>query len=665
MAIRVPYRPAVSPAQAGPQASAGASMQLIGAANNLAQTVGGIAEGMWKQNEQLQQINNEGKLADLQTQFQLAAVQYETDLAGNNDPSTWVAGLQKKLSDKAQELKIDQENPAIKQAFNKWRAGFEGKQVVNLERDGKLYSIEQARIANNNNVGLAVDRGDYEGAFKLIDGLSTLSPAEKDSRKNQINGIRAKREVESLVISDPKDALEWLQSDEYLKEPGASKELQQHGIKQAKIEFQRKQRESLGALDDDIKMGKFATEKELTERLEKEDYIEEGMRDEVLFHFQQSKPLDQETRFALTDGMNDLHDAYKKGDITMEEYRIAHDGIAQVVYSFGARDGAGALRKRINDLDPAAWNGQELKASGTSESMRTVQRLAKTFEDSGAFGKVTDEEAAKLAPLDLANKRTEIFNTRARLEASMESWLKEHPNATQPDIDAQFKKEYLNNAASTILRPGGAWATEPEVQDYIKEVTKPSDDPKGASSKISTEPIGGNLKEMVKHFEAGGEENGFHEKAYWDYGQWSIGYGTRSKEGEVIDKAEAERRLDSELSLHKKRVLAANENLKLDLKPNEIDALTSFDYNTGSLEKLLNGGTRSKAEIASTMLLYRNAKGKRLPGLERRRIAEATLFRRGYKGERQELATDPSPGYNLNEGDIPQTTANLDESVTN
>ena len=159
--------------------------------------------------------------------------------------------------------------------------------------------------------------------------------------------------------------------------------------------------------------------------------------------------------------------------------------------------------------------------------------------------------------------------------------------------------------------------------------------PKGARDSISEEPVGGDLKAMVRHFEAGGEKAGFHATAYDDGPQFSIGFGTKSRPGETITKEEAERRLDVELASHRKRVLAEAKRAGMGFEPHEIDALTSFDFNTGRIQKLLANGTRSKAEIASAMLLYRNRTKKdgtleRLRGLEKRRIAEATLFRRGY-----------------------------------
>jgi GH24 family phage-related lysozyme (muramidase) len=152
-----------------------------------------------------------------------------------------------------------------------------------------------------------------------------------------------------------------------------------------------------------------------------------------------------------------------------------------------------------------------------------------------------------------------------------------------------------------------------------------------------------NLIDTVKQFEAGGAPGGFFRTAYWDVHQWSIGYGTRSKQGEVINQAEAEKRLASELAMHRGRVEKANTEYQLGLTPNEVDALTSFDFNTGHLDSLLNGGTRSKAEIAATLPLYRHAGGERLPGLEARRAAEQAIFLNGYAGKAASVPTAPSP----------------------
>lgn len=175
---------------------------------------------------------------------------------------------------------------------------------------------------------------------------------------------------------------------------------------------------------------------------------------------------------------------------------------------------------------------------------------------------------------------------------------------------------------------------------FFDDEEEAENNPKGADSRTSALPVGKDLKTVVKQFEAGGAKNGFHRTAYWDNKQWSIGYGTKSKQGEVIDQAEAEQRLDTELSQARRSVEREAARLKIYFNPAQIDALTSFTYNLGEgvytekektgLKALLANGTRTKDEIANKMLLYINGDGQKLEGLKNRRHAERHLFLNGY-----------------------------------
>lgn len=229
--------------------------------------------------------------------------------------------------------------------------------------------------------------------------------------------------------------------------------------------------------------------------------------------------------------------------------------------------------------------------------------------------------------VDLTDKELEDAIVSARMQAELSygraktdfaEWLKINPDASSKEVEDK------------IFNLAGEEARKSVSSGLLPAKPTRGGGPKGADESTSAVPKGGNLREVIKHFEAGGAPGGFHQKAYWDYGQWSIGYGTKSKEGETISKAEGEKRLDAELASHRARVERATAKAGLKLEPHQLDALTSFDYNTGSIEKLLAGGTRSKAEIAEVMLLYRNAGGKRLRGLENRRAAERQLFLNGY-----------------------------------
>lgn len=124
-------------------------------------------------------------------------------------------------------------------------------------------------------------------------------------------------------------------------------------------------------------------------------------------------------------------------------------------------------------------------------------------------------------------------------------------------------------------------------------------------------------------------------------GVWTIGYGHTQgvHEGQTITKAQAARMLAEDLERYEDKVNKYYERYKW--RQNEFDALVSFAYNIGSIDKLTAGGTRSRQEIADKMLQYNKAGGRVLAGLTRRRQAERALFvatsqptlRKGDRGE--------------------------------
>lgn len=118
-------------------------------------------------------------------------------------------------------------------------------------------------------------------------------------------------------------------------------------------------------------------------------------------------------------------------------------------------------------------------------------------------------------------------------------------------------------------------------------------------------------------------------KAYIDTaGVRTIGYGHAYWEGEVIISEEkASELLKSDLKKFESAV--EKFNAKYNWTQNEFDALVSFAFNLGGIEKLTADGTRSKKEISEKMLLYYNSGGKKIPGLVKRRIAEQMIFREG------------------------------------
>lgn len=135
-------------------------------------------------------------------------------------------------------------------------------------------------------------------------------------------------------------------------------------------------------------------------------------------------------------------------------------------------------------------------------------------------------------------------------------------------------------------------------------------------------------KEMIKQFE------GLRLRAYLDpAGKPTIGYGHTSgvKMGDVITNTMADELLEADMKPVIQKLLSYDPQYHWN--ENEFNALLSFGFNlgVGSIDQVTANGSRSKNEIASKMLLYYNAGGKRLEGLARRRQIEHDLFIKPFK----------------------------------
>lgn len=178
------------------------------------------------------------------------------------------------------------------------------------------------------------------------------------------------------------------------------------------------------------------------------------------------------------------------------------------------------------------------------------------------------------------------------------------------------------------------------------------------------------LYALIRHFEASGAitpsgSNRRYLKAYDDYGQYSIGYGTNvnraSKKlgipvdelmnGREITIEQAEQLMRDEMQEIRSDVIAKLKRYEntgghpyTQLNDSQINALTSFAYNLGpgNLNQLTDNGNRDLATVQSKMLEYNKAgpKGekKELAGLTKRRNSEYAMFT-GSSEEMADVAT--------------------------
>lgn len=112
-------------------------------------------------------------------------------------------------------------------------------------------------------------------------------------------------------------------------------------------------------------------------------------------------------------------------------------------------------------------------------------------------------------------------------------------------------------------------------------------------------------------------------------GVWTIGYGHTAGvyKGMKITQAQADAFLKQDIAKFEKYINNPSYVPFTDkLNQNQFDALVSFAFNLGqgNVKKLCTG--RVMSQIPSAMQQYCKAAGKTLPGLQRRRKAEAALY---------------------------------------
>jgi lysozyme len=116
-------------------------------------------------------------------------------------------------------------------------------------------------------------------------------------------------------------------------------------------------------------------------------------------------------------------------------------------------------------------------------------------------------------------------------------------------------------------------------------------------------------------------------------GVLTIGYGhttdaglPRVRAGMTITKEQADAILSADLAAVENDV---NHHVTALLAQQQFDALVSFDFNTGALDRsnvLRSVNAKAYAQAANDLLMWDHAKGRVLAGLLRRREAERTLF---------------------------------------
>ena len=174
-------------------------------------------------------------------------------------------------------------------------------------------------------------------------------------------------------------------------------------------------------------------------------------------------------------------------------------------------------------------------------------------------------------------------------------------------------------------------------------------------------------------------EEGFIRYPSWDYGQYSIGYGTRCPD-DMLDYYKENGITESEAELLLRNYLTNTERIVntklidkygLTLTQGQFDAVVSFSYNMGTAwitstgqnihQKIVNGATGN--DLIDAFARWCNAGGEIQHFLVRRRLSEANMYLNGVYSR-----TAPSNfayvTYDGNGGTVTQNIQGYDSNIT-
>jgi GH24 family phage-related lysozyme (muramidase) len=184
-----------------------------------------------------------------------------------------------------------------------------------------------------------------------------------------------------------------------------------------------------------------------------------------------------------------------------------------------------------------------------------------------------------------------------------------------------------HDLAKIVLQNGMPQAQpQPQLRTVTVAPPKPQPQPQPAPAVVvSTQPVDVVDQGLINFIK---KEEGFRAKAYWDYKQYSIGYGTKATGAtEVITEAEAEARLSVEVA---KAYALVKPIIPVGTPVGVVQALVDLTYNAGPGWETQSLGAAVKAgkwdTVKADILQYNHAGGVVNAGLTARREAEVSWF---------------------------------------
>lgn len=261
-----------------------------------------------------------------------------------------------------------------------------------------------------------------------------------------------------------------------------------------------------------------------------------------------------------------------------------------------------------NPYSPESY--RKLVNEGVLNPSPTADSFVTAAGDAIAKGKTTIEYRDPEREDEKVERKMHLRNVQGVMQNQFTQWLATENNLTEAKVNQKVQELMTNalvaeNAAAQNrnVQTGGIYTNKDQSQSSNDGGMVPPKANEALKAQVYQQPKAKSIQEAVGRFD-------------------------HSLDKHSLEKA-------------RKEVEALAKELKIALSRNQLDALASFQQDTGQISRLLvkkpgyhsanrSDLARSKSEIAQAMLFYRNVNGERNELRERRRLAEQRVFLEGY-----------------------------------
>lgn len=318
----------------------------------IGQAIEGLGETGQRIVQQVREVEDAGKTAEMFAEFNMNAGQFSNDLLKREDTGNWTGDWQTKVSEYKGQIEESDLSPRAKAAALNRLTGWGSERAVSFEKQALLKGVELGKTRLGTAVSGYVEQGNYSSAREEI-GLAPpeiMSSADKERALQNLDRSEFQSKLMREAEDSPSSTLERLDDpDEFVaNNPHATID----GVKKAKdaaLNVEQEKRQTQNESLDLKQLQGTLTEEEI----DNTEYLTPKDKEIRKASIRNNTPPTQEANAKVWAATDSLREARNDPSLSNAEYRNIYNETKSTVLSMMPLSYQGEIRKELTYLSPA------------------------------------------------------------------------------------------------------------------------------------------------------------------------------------------------------------------------------------------------------------------------------------------------------------------------